>query len=92
MVGDFKLLNDGTVCVQENLPSDAPKFEHFIDLDILLEGIRQTRVISEEYRNKEVHTERVNRLAKQSMVETSFQRTFTEDWVLYNEKNLTCKK
>ena len=39
MVGDFKLLNDGTVCVQENLPSDAPKFEHFIDLDILLEGI-----------------------------------------------------
>ena len=39
MVGDSKSLNDVTIWVQANLPSDDPKFEHFIDLDILLVGI-----------------------------------------------------
>ena len=36
MVGDFKSFTDVTVWVRVNLPSDAPKFEPFIDLDILL--------------------------------------------------------
>ena len=36
MVGDLKYLNDVTVLAQANLPSYAPKFEHFIDLDIVL--------------------------------------------------------
>ena len=39
VVGDFKSLTDVTVWVRANLPSDTPKFEHFIDLDILLAGI-----------------------------------------------------
>ena len=79
MVGDFKYLTDVTVWVRANLPSDAPKFEHFIDLYILLAGIRQKGVSSEEVRNKEVHDERLKRSAKQSMVVTSFQRSFPED-------------
>ena len=49
MVGYFKSLTDVTFWVRSNLPSDAPKFEHFIDLDILLAGIRQTGVSSEEF-------------------------------------------
>ena len=32
----LKYLADITVWVQANLPSDTPKFEHFIDLDVLL--------------------------------------------------------
>ena len=39
MVVDLKSLNDDTIWVRANLPSDALKFEHFIDLDILLAGI-----------------------------------------------------
>ena len=39
VVGDFKSLPDVTVWVRANLPSYAPKFEHFIDLYILLAGI-----------------------------------------------------
>ena len=39
VVGNFKPLTDVTVWVQANLTSDAPKFEHLIDLDILLAGI-----------------------------------------------------
>ena len=39
VVGNFNSLTDVTVWVRENLPLDAPKFEHFIDLDILLAGI-----------------------------------------------------
>ena len=39
VVGDFKSLTDVTVWVRANLPSDAPKFEHFIDLYILLAQI-----------------------------------------------------
>ena len=31
--------------------------------------------------------ERVKHLEKQSVVVTSFQRSFPEDWGLYNEKN-----
>ena len=53
--GYFKSLTDVTVWVQAKLPSDDPKFEHFIDLDIILTGIRQTGVSNEEVRNKEVH-------------------------------------
>ena len=44
-------------------------------------------MISEEVWNKEVHSERVKRSAKQSVVVTSFQRTFPEDWGLSNENN-----
>ena len=40
---------------------------------------------SEEFRNKEVHSERVKRSAKQSMVVTLFQRTSPEDWGSSNE-------
>ena len=47
LVEYFKSLTDVTVWVRANLPSDAKKFEHFIDLDILLEGILQTGVSSE---------------------------------------------
>ena len=43
VVEDFNSLTDVTVLVQANLPLDAPKFEHFIDLDILLAGIRHGR-------------------------------------------------
>ena len=39
VVGYFKFLTNVTVWMRSNLPSDAPNFEHFIDLDILLEGI-----------------------------------------------------
>ena len=39
VVEDFNSLTDVTVLVQANLPSDATKFEHFIDLDIILAGI-----------------------------------------------------
>ena len=39
IVGDLNSLTDFTVWVRVNLPSDTPKFEHFIDLDILLAGI-----------------------------------------------------
>ena len=42
---------------------------------------------SEEVWNKEFHAERVKHLAKQSMVVTSFQRSFPEDWGLSNENN-----
>ena len=52
VVVDFKSLADVTVWVQANFPSDTPKFEHFIDLDILLAGICQTEVSSEEFQNK----------------------------------------
>ena len=81
VVEDFKSLTDVTVWVRANLPSDAPKFEHFIDLYILLAGIRQKGVSSEEIQNKEVHDERVKRSAKHYVVVTLFQRTFPEDWV-----------
>ena len=88
VVGDFKYLTDVTVWVRENIPSDAPKFEHFVDLDILLEVILQTGVSSEEVRNKEVHAERVDLSEKQSVVVTSVQRAFPEDWVSSNENNI----
>ena len=39
MVVDSKSFTGVTVCVRANLPSDNPKFEHFVDLDILLAGI-----------------------------------------------------
>ena len=48
VVGEFKSLTDVTVWVRANIPSDGPKFEHFIDLDILLAVILYTGVISEE--------------------------------------------
>ena len=48
----FKSLTDVTVWEQANFPSGAPKFEHFIDLDILLEGIRKTGVSRKEVWNK----------------------------------------
>ena len=60
-VGYFKSLTGVTVWLRANLPSDAPRFEHFIYLDIILAGIRQTVVISEEVRNKEVHFEIMKR-------------------------------
>ena len=40
VVVDFKSFTGVTVWVQLNLPSDAPRFEHFIDLNISLVGIR----------------------------------------------------
>ena len=46
VVGDFNSLTGVTVWVRANLPSDTPKFEHFIDLDILFAGIFQTVVSS----------------------------------------------
>ena len=73
--------------MQANILSDAPKFEHFIDLYILLAGICQTGVSSEELQNKEYHTERVKQSAKKSMVVTLFQRKYIEDWGSSNEKN-----
>ena len=39
VVGYFKSLNDFTLWVRADISSDAPKFEHFIDLKILLAGI-----------------------------------------------------
>ena len=70
VVGDFESMPDVTVWVRDNLLSDAPKFEHIVDLEILLAGILHTEVSSEEVWNKEVHAERVKRLAKQSVVVT----------------------
>ena len=87
LVGEFKSLTDVNVWMQVNLPSDAPKFDHFVDLYILLAGIRKTGVSSEEVQNKEVHAKRVKRSEKQSVVVTSFQMTFPEDWGLSNENN-----
>ena len=84
MVVAFKSLTDVTVWVRENLPSDAPKFEHFIDLYILLAGIQQTGVSSEKVQNKEFHTEKLKQSVNQSVVVTLFQRTFPECWGLYN--------
>ena len=52
VVGGFKSLTDITVWVQANFPSYAPKFEHFVDFYILLAGIIQTGMSSEEVRNK----------------------------------------
>ena len=73
--------------MQGNLPSDTPKFEHFIYFDILLAGIFQTGVISKEVWNKEVHSEKVKRSAKKYVVVTSFQSKSPEDWGLSNENN-----
>ena len=39
VVGYCKSLTGVNVWVRANLPSDAPKFEHFIGLEILLAGI-----------------------------------------------------
>ena len=39
VVGYFKSFTDVTVWMRANLTSDATKFEHFIDLDIILAGI-----------------------------------------------------
>ena len=44
-------------------------------------------MISVEVLNKETHTERVNILAKQSVMVVLFQRTSPEDWCLSNENN-----
>ena len=52
MVVNFKSLTDVTVWVRADLPSDTPKFEHFVYLYILLAGIRQTGLVSEEVKNK----------------------------------------
>ena len=41
----------------------------------------------EEVRNKEVHAERVKRLANQSVVVMSFKRTYPEKWVSSNRNN-----
>ena len=59
VVGDFKSLTDVNFWMRANIPPNIPKSDHFIDLDILLEGILQTGVISEEFWNKKVHAERV---------------------------------
>ena len=48
VVGDFKSLTDVAIWVRSKRPSDTPKFEHFIDLDILLAGVIQIGVISKE--------------------------------------------
>ena len=80
MVEDFKFLTGVIVWLQENIPPNAPKFEHFVDLGILLAGIRQTVVISEEFWNKEVHSGRVKRLAKQYVVVTPFKGHFQRTW------------
>ena len=87
VVIDFKSLTDVTVWVRANLPPYPPKFEHFIDLDIILSGIRQTGVNSEEVLDKEVHAEIAKSLEKKSMVVKYFQRTSPEDWGLSNDKN-----
>ena len=86
-VGYFKSLTDVTVWLRANIPSYAPRFEHFIDLDIILAGIRQTGVSSEEVWKKQVHSEKVNCSANKSVVVTSFQRTSPEDWGSSNENN-----
>ena len=87
VVGELNYLTDVTVLVRANLKSDAPKFEHFMDLDILLAGIFQTGVISEEVRNKEVHSERVKHSCKQSVAVMLFQRIPPEDWGSSKENN-----
>ena len=87
VVGGFKSLTDVTVWVRVKLPSDTPKFEHFIDLDILLARIQQTGLSSEEVWNKEDHSEIVKFLSKKSVVVTSFQRTPPEHWCSSNKNN-----
>ena len=52
VVVDFKSLVDVTVWVQANLPSDNPKIEHFINLDLLLSRMRQKGVIRKDVRSK----------------------------------------
>ena len=52
VVGDFKSLTGVTIWVQPNIPSDTPESEHSIDLGVLLAGISQTGVSSEEVRKK----------------------------------------
>ena len=42
---------------------------------------------SEEFRNKEVHAERVKRSARQSMVMISFKSNFPEEWGSSNDNN-----
>ena len=44
-------------------------------------------MISEEVHNKEVFAERVQSSANQSLVVTSFQRTFPQEWVSSNDNN-----
>ena len=78
-IGYFKSLADVTVWMRANIPSDAPKFEHFIDFDILLAGICQIGVSSEEVRNKGVNAKRVKLSGKQYVVVMLFQRTHPED-------------
>ena len=80
VVGEFKYLTDVTVWVRANILSDAPRFKHSIDLEILLAGIQKTGVSSGGSRNKEFHAERVKRSTNQSVGVTSFHRNFTEDW------------
>ena len=87
MVGGFKSLTGVTFWVRANLPSYAPKCVHFIELDILLAGIQQRGVTSEEFRNKEVHAEILNQSANQYVVVTSFQSNSTENWASSNENN-----
>ena len=48
VVVNFKSMTDVNFWLRANIPSDAPKFEHFVDLDILLSGILQKGVSSEE--------------------------------------------
>ena len=84
VVGDFKSLTDVTVWVQSNFPSDTPKCEHFIYLGMLLVGIIQKGVSSEEVWKKEFHDERVKRLTKKYAVVTSFQRKSLKDCGSYN--------
>ena len=81
-------MSDVNVWVRANLPSDTPKYEHFIDLEILLEGMFQTGVSSEEVRNKEVNAEIVKYSENQYVGATSFQRTSPEDWGSSNEKTV----
>ena len=87
VVGDFMSLNDVTVWVRANFSSDAPKSEYFIDLDILLAGIRYTGVRSEDFQNKEFHAYIVKCLANKSVAVKSFQRNSPEDWGSSNENN-----
>ena len=66
----FKFLTDVTFWVRANLPLDAQKSEHFIDLDILLAVICHIGVSSEEVHNKEVHAGRVKRSGNKYVVVT----------------------
>ena len=80
VVGDFKSLTDVAIWVRSKRPSDTPKFEHFIDLGILLAGIFQTGLSRKEVRNKKYHPDRVKRSDKQSVVVAFFLRTPPEEW------------